>query len=360
MIQPLNNAPTLLVVDDRPENIDMLVGILRPEFRVKAALSGEQALKIAAISPHPDLILLDIMMPGLDGYETIELLKSDPRTSHIPVIFVTAKSEVGDEERGFALGAVDYITKPLSPPIVLARVRTHLALHDQNRVLEQKVIQRTEELNATRLQIIRRLGRAAEFKDNETGMHVIRMSHYSRIIAEGIGMPENWTRLLFEAAPMHDVGKIGIPDRILLKPGKLDAEEWELMKKHAQFGADIIGEDGSELLQMARIIAATHHEKWNGSGYPAGLKGRNIPLEGRIVAIADVFDALTTERPYKKAWSVERAIELIQSESGSHFDPTLVTAFCDALETILEIKYQFAEEDIPGPASVDATTELPH
>lgn len=296
-----------------------------------------------AFSSSPDLILLDIMMPDMDGYEVCRSLKSDPRTKNIPVIFVTAKGEVEDETRGFELGAVDYITKPISPPIVRARVHAQLALYDQNRALEEKVNQRTAELNKSRLEIVRRLGRAAEFKDNETGMHVMRMSYYSQIIAKAIGMDDKEVDLLLNAAPMHDIGKIGIPDNVLLKPGKLDAEEWYLMKKHPEFGANIIGEHESELLEMARTVALTHHEKWNGQGYPNGLSGEDIPLVGRIVAIADVFDALTTERPYKTAWTVEKAVNLIKEEAGQHFDPDLVPVFLDNLPAILEIKEKYAE-----------------
>lgn len=334
---------TILVVDDTPENIDVLSGVLRPEYKIKAALNGEYALKIATGAPKPDMILLDIMMPGMDGYEVCSQLKANPATARIPVIFVTAKNQEEDEKKGLALGAVDYITKPISPPIVLARVHTHLALYDQNRVLEQKVRERTEELQQTRLEIIRRLGLAAEFKDNETGLHVIRMSHYSRLIAEVVEHGDKWSDLVFNAALMHDIGKIGIPDKVLLKPGKLDDEEWKLMRKHPEFGAAIIGKHSSELMQMSREIALSHHEKWDGSGYPYGLKGEEIPLSGRIVAIADVFDALTTERPYKKAWTVEDAVKLINENSGSHFDPNLVPLFHVVMPEILDIKEQHAE-----------------
>jgi len=336
---------TILVVDDAPENIDVLSGVLSTSYKIKAAINGEKALKIAFAS-SPDLILLDIMMPGMDGYEVCRRLKDDPRTKNIPVIFVTAKSDVKDETHGFELGAVDYITKPVSPPIVLARVHAQLALYDQNRELEEKVKQRTAELNETRAEIIQRLGRAAEFKDNETGMHVIRMSHYSRIIAKAIGFDDTEADLLLDAAPMHDLGKIGIPDNVLLKPGKLDADEWDLMKKHPEFGAEILGEHESKLLHMARIVALTHHEKWNGQGYPSGLAGEDIPLVGRIVAIADVFDALTTERPYKDAWPVEKAVNLIKEEAGQHFDPALASAFLDNLPEILNVKEKYAETTV--------------
>ena len=334
---------TILVVDDVPENIAVLKGVLSDGYKVKFALNGVMALKIAISETPPDLILLDIMMPEMNGYEVCSRLKEDPRTKKIPVIFVSAMSEVNDEAQGFELGAVDYITKPVSPAIVLARVRSQLALYDQKRDLEEMVQQRTDELNKTRSEIIRRLGRAAEFKDNETGMHVIRMSYYSRIIAKAIGMDDIDADLILNAAPMHDVGKIGIPDSVLLKRGKLDADEWVLMKKHPEFGANIIGNHESELLKMARIVALTHHEKWNGQGYPKGLAGEDIPLVGRIVAIADVFDALTTERPYKDAWSVERAVSLIKDEAGQHFDPVLAEAFVRSLPEVLEIKEKYAE-----------------
>lgn len=338
-----NKRALILIVDDTPDNIDVLANILRKDYEIKAALNGEKALLIALAEPRPDMILLDIMMPGMDGYEVCRHLKANPVTSNIPVIFVTAKDDVADEQKGFELGAVDYITKPVSPPIVEVRVETQLALSNQKRVLELKVKQRTQELNHTRLEIIRHLGRAAEYKDNETGMHVIRMSHYAKFIAEAYGSNEEWVERLFHAAPMHDVGKIGIPDHILLKPGKLDADEWEMMKKHSEFGAEIIGEDPSQLLQMSKQIALTHHEKWDGSGYPKRMKGEEIPLEGRIVAIADVFDALTSERPYKKAWPVEDAVKLIDDNSGSHFDPSLVPLFHQVLPQILDIKEQYAD-----------------
>jgi len=334
---------TILVVDDAPENIDVLSGILRPEYKVKAALHGDKALKIAATQPQPDIILLDIMMPDIDGYEVCQRLKVDPKTAHIPVIFITAKVEIEDETKGFELGAVDYITKPVSPPIVQARVKTHLALYDQNRELERKVKERTHELNQTRLEIIRRLGRAAEYKDNETGLHVIRMSHYSLLIAKKMGLDEQWCELLFNAAPMHDIGKIGIPDSVLLKKGKLNDEERELMNHHSEYGAEIIGEHDSPLLALAKEVALTHHEKWDGTGYPAQMSGEDIPLASRIVAIADVFDALTSDRPYKKAWSVEDTMKMLDENAGSHFDPDIIPIVHEVLPDILKIKSQYEE-----------------
>jgi len=334
---------TILVVDDAPENIDVLVGVLGGEYRVKAATSGPRALKIALSDDPPDLVLLDIMMPQMDGYEVCRKLKADPATRKTPVIFVTARGEVTDETQGFELGAADYITKPVQPAIVLSRVRTHLALYDQNRELESMVRERTAELRDTRLEIIRRLGVAAEFKDNETGMHVIRMSHYSRLVGLAAGMGDDEAELLLHTAPMHDIGKIGIPDSVLLKPGKLDAEEWPLMKIHTTIGAQIIGDHPQELLALSRTVALTHHEKWNGQGYPNGLAGEEIPRLGRAVAVADVFDALTSKRPYKDPWPVERAVALIREERGQHFDPRMVDAFVETLPEILGIKEKYAD-----------------
>jgi putative two-component system response regulator len=339
-----HSKQTILIVDDTPENIDVLTEVLDPYYNTKIALNGEKALKICASEAKPDLVLLDIMMPGISGYDVCQRMKRNSDTHGIPVIFVTAMNEMEDEKKGLELGAVDYITKPISPAIVLARVRTQLALYDQTRELERLVELRTAELEKTRRQIIRRLGRAAEFKDNETGNHVIRMSHYSRLTAEVMGMSAAAVDTLFNAAPMHDVGKIGIPDNVLLKPGKLDDLEWEVMRQHPAMGAEIIGDHKDELLQAARLVAITHHEKWDGSGYPNGLKGEEIPVFGRIVAIADVFDALTSSRPYKKAWTVEAAIEMIDEGSGKHFDPALIGHFKTALPEILKIKEKYAEE----------------
>lgn len=335
--------PTILVVDDTPSNISVLMEILREDYRVLAATNGEQALKIARADPPPDLILLDVMMPDMSGHEVCQRLKGDSVTRKIPVIFVTAMNQVEDEAQGFALGAVDYITKPVSPPIVKARVRTHLALYDQNRELDRLVRERTAELRHTRLEIIKRLGRAGEFRDNETGMHVVRVAHYCRLLGEAVRMNEEDLDLLFNAAPMHDIGKIGIRDNILLKPGKLDDDEIKIMRQHVPFGAEIIGEHTDGLLSMARTIALTHHEKWDGTGYHRGLKGEAIPLVGRITTIADVFDALTSVRPYKKAWPVQDAVTLIQREAGTSFDPELVKKFVAILPQILAVREKYAD-----------------
>ena len=230
------------------------------------------------------------------------------------------------------MGGVDYITKPISPAVVLARVNTHLSLVQ------------ADELKRTRLQVVQRLGRASEYKDNETGMHVLRMSHYSKVLALAYGFSEQQAETLLHAAPMHDIGKIGIPDHIMLKPGKLTDEEFEVMKTHPQIGAEILGEADSDLLRIAKSVALTHHEKWNGKGYPNGLKGEEIPIEGRIVAIADVFDALTSKRPYKEAWSVEKTMDLMKREAGEHFEPKLVELLEANLGAILEIKERWKED----------------
>jgi putative two-component system response regulator len=343
----MTQKQSILIVDDHAENIDVLKNTLESDYKIKAALNGQRALSIARQKPKPDLILLDVMMPEMDGLTVCKKLKQDPITSDIPVIFITAKSDPEDEQTGIESGAVDYISKPISPPVVKARVKTHLALYKQHQELESLVKVRTNELEETRLQIIRNLGRAAEFKDNETGLHVIRMSHYTRLIAKHLGANREWVELLYNAAPMHDIGKIGIPDNILLKPGKLEPHEWEIMKKHPQIGADIIGQHQSPLLRLAREVALCHHEKWDGSGYPAGMRGAAIPLSARVLCIADVFDALTTERPYKKAWDTDEAFAFINEQAGKHFDPEIVNIFLSIKDEILAIKHEYAETEQP-------------
>ncbi|OQX17638.1 MAG: two-component system response regulator [Desulfobulbaceae bacterium A2] len=335
---------TVLVVDDIPENIDILSEVLRADYHVRVATSGEKALRIVYSDTPPDLVLLDIMMPGLSGLELCRRLKANPDRRKIPVIFVTAMCSVEDERLGLEIGAVDYITKPISPPVVLARVRTHLALYDQTRELERMVFQRTRDLNLSRQQILRRLGRAGEYRDDESGNHVLRVAHFARLIAEAHGLGPRAAGILFSTAPLHDIGKIGIRDAILLKPGKLDAAEWEIMRQHPRIGAEIIGNHENELLETARIIALTHHERWNGLGYPAGQRGEDIPLEGRIAAIADVFDALISVRPYKPAYSVEYSLKIMDEEDGSHFDPTLMRAFRQALPEILRVGETYGDD----------------
>ncbi len=338
---------TILVADDTPENIDLLSALLRQDYRVKVATSGEKALAIVNSTEPPDLILLDIMMPGMNGYDVCRRIKANPDRRGIPIIFVTAMTSIEDERLGLEIGAVDYITKPISPPIVAARVRTHLALYDQTRLLEDRVRARTAELFASRQQIIRRLGRAAEFRDNETGNHVIRMSYYARLIAQAIGLGPEATELLFNTASMHDIGKIGIPDAVLLKPGPLSKAEWAVMRQHPEIGAEIIGEHDDELLQTARTIALTHHERFDGSGYPRGLIGEDIPLFGRIVAIADVFDALMSARPYKPAMAVEDTLQVMNRNTGLHFDPALMEVLPSVLPDMLHINATYA--DTHGP-----------
>lgn len=331
---------TILLVDDAPENIDLLAASLRDSYRLKVALNGKRALTIAQNNqqPKPDLILLDVMMPDMDGYEVCKRLKADPTTAHIPIIFVTAKHEVEDEEYGFSIGAVDYITKPFTPALVRARVRTHLALFDQNRQLFNLIKERTKELQDSKLRIIRHLGRAVEYKDNETGAHVIRVSLISRLLAERTVSDQAWIERIFQAAPMHDLGKIGIPDNILCKAGKLTPEEWHEMRKHPLIGAQILDSKEDPLLRMASTISLTHHEKWDGSGYPNKLAGDEIPLEGRIVAISDVIDALMSKRPYKEPWTVEQTIDYLDEQKGKHFDPTLADLAINLMPQIIEIR----------------------
>lgn len=324
-------SPRILLVDDEPTNLRVLRQVLQAEdYRLSFARSGTDALTLIA-QESVDLILLDVMMPDMTGLEVCERLKQNPATAHIPVIFVTALKDSADEAKGFEIGAVDYIIKPIVPAIVLARVKTHLSLI------------KADELRATHVDLIQRLGRAAEYKDNETGMHVQRMSRYAKIIALAYGFCEESADDLMMAAPMHDIGKIGIPDNILLKPGKLTTEEYEVMKGHAQIGGKILSNPSSHLIELAHSVAITHHEKWDGTGYPNGLSGDAIPIEGRIVALVDVFDALTSERPYKKAWSTEEAIHYITEQSGKHFDPDLVPLLQQELPKLLEIRDLFAE-----------------
>ena len=321
----ISERARILVVDDEPANLKVIREVLANDYRLSFAKSGELALQLIENEP-PKLILLDIMMPDMSGFEVCKVLKANPKTAHIPVIFVTALSHEQDESEGFALGAVDYITKPISPAIVRARVKNHLSLVQ------------AEQLQLAHIDLIQRLGRAAEYKDTDTGEHIARMSRYSKVLALAYGMSEYEAEQLKQAAPMHDVGKIGIPDSVLLKPGRLNENEYEHMKQHALIGAKILENSTSPLLQLAHKLALEHHEKWDGTGYPYGLKGEEISIEGRIVTIADVFDALTSKRPYKKAWSVEEAIDLLKDEADKHFDPQLVDLFIGQIDSIIEIK----------------------
>jgi putative two-component system response regulator len=322
---------TLLLVDDEPTNLHILRNTLQQEYRLLFARSGQEALDLTA-QEHPDLILLDIVMPSMSGYDVCRTLKSDGGTSTIPVVFVTGLTEAADEQLGLELGAVDYISKPFNPHIVRARVRTHLSL-----------VQATE-VRETRLQIVQCLGKAAEFKDSETGMHVVRMSHYARIVGAAMGYTNAAADDLLHAAPMHDIGKIGIPDAILQKTGSLTPVERTIMEQHTVIGARIIGEHATGMLQMAGVIALHHHERWDGTGYPHGLHGEDIPHLARVVAVADVFDALTSDRPYKRAWSTAEAFTFIQGQRGAHFDPAVVDAFADSFAAVLESRERWADE----------------
>ena len=333
----------ILLVDDTKTNIDVLIQALRNDYKLGVALNGTKAIEFTQKN-QPDLILLDILMPGLNGFEVCRLLKEDRTTRHIPIIFITAMDSSGDKTKGFEIGAVDYIIKPFDITEVKARVRTHLslkiaqeALKDQNVILEDKVRERTRELEEPQAEILERLGLATEYRDVETGNHIKRISRFCAILGKAAGLPPREYNMLSRASTMHDVGKIGIADGILQKPGKLTADEYEKMKSHTRIGGDLLAGSQSELLQKAEIIALTHHEKWDGSGYCEGRRGEDIPLLGRITCICDVFDALISARPYKNAWPIEKAFEEIRKGAGSHFDPKLVELFLSLESDIRQI-----------------------
>jgi putative two-component system response regulator len=328
--EQLLSRATVLVVDDEAANLQVMRRILQPDYSLMFAKDGRQALELAE-RHAPDLILLDVMMPGLSGYEVCRQLKCKPACAGIPVIFVSSLDAPGDEVEGFDVGGVDYIAKPLSPALVRARVRTHLSLVN------------ARQLRESRLQIIQRLSRAAEYKDNDTGLHVIRMSHYARLLASSVGLGREFADELLHAAPLHDVGKIGIPDEILKKKGSLTEAEMTVMRTHTLIGANIIGQHDSSLLRMAGSVALSHHERWDGSGYPHQLAGEAIPIEARIVAVADVFDALTSRRPYKEPWPLQEALDWLARQAGSHFDPALVAEFGAQQERVRSIAERWAE-----------------
>ena len=357
MQQNEHDKRTLLVIDDIADNLMLMNEILRDNYKVKGANSGERGLRIAFSDTPPDLILLDVMMPDMDGFEVCRRLKAMPQTEHIPIIFVTAKSDTVDEEKGLALGAVDYIVKPISPPIVKARVKTHLALKDaadflrsKNDYLKQEVERRTaeiirqsQELHAMQDVTIMAMASLAETRDNETGGHIRRTQTYVKALAERLQshahfatmLTEENIDLLYKSAPLHDIGKVGIPDSILLKPGSLTAEEFELMKQHTTLGLDAIVQAENQcgmrvdFLQFAKQIAHSHHERWDGTGYPQGLAGDAIPLPARLMAIADVYDALINKRVYKPPFSHEEAVAIIAAGRGTQFDPEVLDAFID-------------------------------
>ncbi len=347
-------AAKILIVDDQAPNVILLAKMLAAEgYQNVVSVTDSRQVADLYLQHRFDLVLLDLNMPYLTGFDVMQQLRElEPDGSYIPILVLTAQPDMQTRLRALESGARDFLSKPFDRLEVLTRIRNmlevrmmHNQIRDQNRVLEEKVQERTRELADTRFEIIRRLGRAAEYRDNETGLHIIRMSKYSQLLGRAAGMDKAQCELLLNASPMHDIGKIGIPDHILLKPGKLDADEWAVMKTHPEIGAKILSGHASELMEMACEIALTHHEKWDGSGYPKGLRGEDIPLSGRVVALCDVFDALTTARPYKLAWPVEKAIAYIHENSGKHFDPALTQLCPDVLPAILEVRAQYAEPD---------------
>jgi putative two-component system response regulator len=365
MITTTEKKATILIVDDSPDSVALLSSLLKDTYRVKVAITGEKALVIAAGEEPPDLILLDIMMPGMDGYEACRRLKQNPKTAEIPVIFLTAKSEAMDEERGFELGAEDYIVKPPSPPIVIARIRTHLRLKnvrdflkDKNEYLEAEVVRRTREVGVIQDVTMIAMGSLAETRDNETGNHIRRTQHYIKILAEKMREHPRFKEhlsagtidLLYKSAPLHDIGKVGIPDGILKKPGKLDPDEFEVMKTHTTLGrAAILSAEKSlgspnSFLSLAREIAWSHHEKWDGTGYPQGLSGDDIPIPGRLMAIADVYDALISARVYKRAFTHEETLDIIKKGIGTHFDPDIALVFMEISEQFRKIALSFSDQ----------------
>ena len=349
---------TILIVDDNPENLTVLGELLCERYAVRAANSGARALQLASHAPLPDLILLDIMMPGMSGYQVLEQLQETPPLRDIPVIFTTAMSSEDDEQRGIVLGAVDYITKPLKPAIVLARVHAHIELklardrlQHVNDTLEVEIARRMRENLMIQEVTIRALARLAETRDNETGNHILRTQHYVHALAlRSCGHPrfaaeldEHSIALIAKSAPLHDIGKVGIPDHVLLKPGKLTSEEWDIMKTHAAVGADAIRRaeadttDPVKFLDYAKQVARHHHERWDGFGYPDGLAGDAIPLAARLMAVADVFDALISARVYKRAFTFAEAREIMASQGGKHFDPDLLAAFLEGYDEFCDI-----------------------
>ncbi|MDO9107112.1 MAG: two-component system response regulator [Methylovulum sp.] len=339
---------TLLIVDDSPENLTILSDMLQPLYRVRVATSGQKALRIAVTAPYPDLILLDVMMPDMDGYQVFQQLRSVPATAEIPVIFVTAMDSMEAQLHGLDLGAVDYITKPMNPAIVLARIRIQLELkqardwlRNQNSYLELEISKRMAENELIQEVSIRALAHLAEARDPETGNHILRTQGYVLQLAQLLRdhprftgtLDDHYIKLLARSAPLHDIGKVGIPDAILLKPGPLNAEEWAIMKTHAKIGSDAIemaerdAAEAVEFLSLAKEIAHWHHEKWDGSGYPDGLVGDAIPVSARIMALADVFDALISRRVYKSPMPVDKVQDIIAAGRGQHFDPDIVDTF---------------------------------
>ena len=362
----MDHVKTVLIVDDTPDTLQLISGLRKETYRLKVANSGDKALKLAVAAPAPDLILLDVMMPGMDGYEVCQRLKADPLTEQIPIIFLTARTDVDDEKRGLELGAVDYITKPISPPILLARVKSQLIvkesadfLRDKTSFLEVEVGRRTEQVAAIQDVTILAMASLAETRDSDTGNHIRRTQHYVKALADKLTphprfsavLSELYINMLFKSAPLHDIGKVGIPDRILLKPGKLTVDEFDIMKSHTTLGRDAIqhAEDSLstrvEFLALAKEIAYSHQEKWDGSGYPEGLSGDAIPVSARLMAVADVYDALISRRVYKDPMPHEMAVDIIRSGRGAHFDPDMTDAFLEISEDFRAIAKRYVDTD---------------
>ena len=352
--------PTILVVDDEDLNLRLIEALLRPQgYEVIVAKDGMEALDKVKATP-PDVILLDIMMPKMNGFEVARRLRDDPDTRLVPIVMVTALQDVEDRVKALEVGADDFLTKPVDRMELRARVGSLLKVKAYNdhmknyqAELETEVAVRTEELRQAynkitkaSLESIHRLSRAAEYKDEDTGAHILRMSNYSALVARKLGLNDTTVERILYAAPMHDVGKIGIPDQVLLKPGRLNDAEWTIMRQHTTIGAAIL--EGSEggFIKLAEVIAMTHHEKWDGSGYPRGLKSNKIPLAGRIVAIADVFDALMSKRPYKEPFPLEKSLAIIREGDGSHFDPEVVEAFFSVLDDIVVVREKYKDENV--------------
>jgi len=341
------------IVDDNPVNLKLMESLVRRVEDCKPLTFQDSASGLAwCLANDPDLVIVDFMMPPPDGLEFIRLFRADPLKADIPVLMITADHEKETRYAALESGANDFLTKPIDNAEFRARMRNMLALRRSQKALEnraawlaEKVSEATEEILEREREMIMRLSRAAEFRDPETGAHIQRMSNYSRLIAEQLGLPREEQEVILRAAPMHDVGKIAIPDHILLKPGRLDEAELAIMQTHAEKGYEILQGSKSSLLDIAADIARTHHEKWDGTGYPQRLKGKDIPLYGRIVAVADVFDALTSARPYKKAWELDKALQYLRDNAGSHFDPECAQAFLARIADILVIRNSFKDED---------------
>lgn len=341
---PLPRIPKIAAIDDEPANLQLLHDLMKGDYRLVFARSGPDGL--AVIRKHkPDLILLDVMMPNMDGFEVLARLQADPDTAHIPVIFVTARGDQEGEEEGLIAGAVDYVTKPIRPRILMARVKTHLALADQNNSYRQQVHDATARLKQSYHEAIHMLGSAGHYNDTDTGAHIWRMAAFAGALARAALWSVDDAATLELAATMHDMGKVGIPHTILRKPGRLDPEEWAVMKRHAEIGYDILSKGNAPVFTLAADIAKHHHERWDGTGYPDGLTGDEIPESARIVTIADVFDAWTTVRPYKKAWPVEKAFEEMRNVAGTHLDPRLVELFIGIREEIIFLKERWDDSE---------------